>query len=164
MYVEIDGKEHEQPANKAIDKEKDKIIYNKQHYMLRLTNEEVLALNEISIESLVQLTASKKRKNKEHFADKMLKNIRQNLEKSKRDSSANANFDIDEKQIIFAYDHKTGEYYEFENIFDAKIATKLTLNELHKLLEMEHKKSPQRRYVFGYSLIQCEARVAIVFG
>lgn len=164
LYVEIDGKEHNLPKKKAVDREKFDIIKNKHCYLLRLKNEEVLILNNIDVETLVQLIVSKKKKRPIHYLNKMMKNIQANMEKSIQDMRDNANFTINEEQPIFVYDHKSGEYYEFENIFMAKIATKFTINEVHKLLEMEHKKSPQRRYVFGYSLLQCEARVATVFG
>ena len=71
---------------------------------------------------------------------------------------------IDENKKIFCYDNKSGEYYEFKNIFEAKMVTELSINHLNDLINIENKKSTSRRWVFGLTMKECEFNVMKVYG
>lgn len=165
LYVEIDGKEHKLREQQIIDKEKEKIIKRKHRYLLRLENEYVLSKESITRNNLIgMLIHAQPHYRREWFKESYYKNIEENYNKSIEDMKSTANFEIDETQPIFAYDNKSGEYYEFKNIFDAKMVTELSINQLNELINMENKKSILRRWVFGLTQQECELNVMIVYG
>lgn len=165
LYIEIDGKEHKLKKNKEIDIEKQDIILSKGKYFLRLTNDFVLSLNYINENDLIKLLAKKKNKNKKkkNFENKYLKNIEKNYNRAVEDMRKTADFIIDENQKVYGYDNKSGQYYEFNNIFDAKLTTELSINHVNRLLNEEYKKSSSRRWVFGYTMNECELNVMKVY-
>ena len=68
IYVEIDGAEHNTAEQQQIDREKEKIITDKQTFIARFTNEEVLNMNEITedfiIDRMVQCAMKRKRRHR----------------------------------------------------------------------------------------------------
>lgn len=166
LYVEIDGESHNNDEQKAIDIEKEKIIQREHKFITRLTNEQVLGMDSVDIdfllsESFKQSVKKRKRKGAKHSENRYNAVMKEKREKGKRDMIDNANFAIDDKQEIWLYDNVIGEYFRFENIFDAKFSTEMTINEIHDLCETkEYKRNNNRRYVFAYTLNDCEFRVA----
>lgn len=52
----------------------------------------------------------------------------------------------------------------FKNIFEAKLNTELSINAIYRLLnDFDYKKSSNRRFVFGWTLEECENNVAKVY-
>lgn len=71
-----------------------------------------------------------------------------------------ANFTIDRFQEIWLYDNVIGNYFRFKNICVAKFSTEMSVNDIQELCERkEYKKSSSRRFVFAYSLQECELKV-----
>lgn len=165
LYVEIDGKEHKLREQQVIDKEKEKIIKRKHRYLLRLENENVLSRTSITKNKLVGLLIyAQPHYKREWFKENYNINIKENYDLAIEDMKRTATFEIDENQSIFAYDNKSGEYYEFKNIFDAKMVTELSINKLNELIHIENKESPLRRWVFGFTQSECELNVMTVYG
>lgn len=169
LYIEIDGENHNTEEQIAIDKEKDQIIRNKQRRILRLTNAFVLSLKSIDIETLLELQfqqqASKRKKGGAiNSRNKYFSLLSSQMERGINDMKKAANFDINENQEIWLYDHQIGNYFRFNNIFDAKFSTDLSINDIHELCETkEYKKSSSRRFVFAYTKGDCELRVLQTF-
>ena len=167
IYVEIDGKSHNSEEQKKIDKEKYQLIMCRSCNLVRFTNEEVLAMDSIDIDMIIDKLALQ-RKTKKHkrrdYKPRILEIIQRNYENSIKDMRANCKFPIDENKKVYLYDHFIGNFFQFKNIFDAKINVKMTINEIYELLEnYEYKHSETRRYVFAWSMEELERRVAIVY-
>jgi very-short-patch-repair endonuclease len=165
LYIEIDGESHNNEKQKEIDAEKDKIVLRKQRYIVRLTNEEVLSMNDVNIEFLLercfeQSAYKRKKKGKEHSRNRYKAAMSRKREKGIDDMMKSANFDIDKEQRIWLYDNTIGEYFCFNNIIEAKFSVEMSINEIHDLCEMtEYRKVSNRRFVFAYTLSDCELRV-----
>lgn len=167
LYIEIDGSSHDNEKQKQIDKEKHNLVKDKNKYLVRFTNEEVLAMDSISIDLIIdklveQLRATTKKHKNRDFKQKFLNNCTSNYRQSIIDMRRSCKFDIDEDKKIYLYDHFIGEYFEFDNVFIAKLNTSLSINEIFQLADPEYKykKSNSRRYVFGWTKAQCEMNVA----
>lgn len=165
LYIEIDGESHNNDKQKEIDAEKETIILHKQKYIVRLTNEEVLSMKDINIEFLLercfeQSAHKRKKKGKEHSRNRYNAVMRRKREKGISDIIKYANFDIDENQEVWLYDNEIGEYFCFPNIIEAKFSVEKSINEIHDLCETtEYHKASNRRFVFAYTLSDCELRV-----
>ena len=167
IYIEIDGGSHNNDKQKAIDKEKTQIIKNKQRFLVRLTNDEVLAMNNFSINEIIDKLAvqlkTKRHPNRDYKA-RYFKNLGRNYQQSIIDMTRSANFDIDETKEVYLYDHYIGNYFCFKNIYEAKLNTQQSINEIYTLLDnFEYKKNANRRYVFSWTLKECENNVATVY-
>lgn len=170
LYVEIDGSSHNSEEQKAIDKVKERIVRNKIKFITRLTNKEVLDMQSVSVEELLELcfiqSARKRRKGgKEHSRNRYNAVMAMKRRDGRRDILKSANFEIDEEQEIWLYDNFSGNYFHFANIFEAKFTVELSVNLIHELCEQkEYAKSTSRRYVFAYTLADCELRVLQTYG
>lgn len=167
IYVEIDGESHNNEKQKMIDKEKHQMIISRACNLVRFTNEEVLAMESIDIDTIIDKLALQ-RKTKKHrrrdYKPRILSVIQQNYEKSIEDMRANCNFPIDENKKVYLYDHFIGNFFEFKNVFDAKINVRLTINQIFELLDnFEYKRNANRRYVFAWSKEELDRRVSIVY-
>lgn len=167
IYIEIDGESHNNEKQKAIDNEKKRIIQNKQRFLVRLTNDEVLAMDKFSIDAIIDKLAvqlkTKRHPNRDYKA-RYFKNLGRNYQQSMMDMKLSANFDIDETKKVYLYDHYIGNYFCFNNICEAKLNTQQSINEIYTLLDnFEYKKSATRRYVYGWTLQECENNVAKVY-
>lgn len=167
LYIEIDGKEHNLPEKVLIDNEKKALVRDNHYYLVRFTNEEVLDLDAIDImeiiDKLCQQMANPKNPN-EDLKGKFFRTLKWNRKKAIDDMIRDAVFDVDKSKKVYLYDHRIGEYFEFKNIIHAKLNTQLSVNHIYKLLNgFEYKKSAIRRYVFGWSLDECENNVAKVY-
>ena len=170
LYIEIDGSSHNSEEQKSIDRVKERIVRSKQKFITRLTNEEVLAMQSVSVEELLELcfiqSAKKRRKGgKEHSRNRYNAVIAMKRRDGMEDMMRDANFEIDVEQEIWLYDNFSGNYFRFANIFEAKFTIEMSVNEIHDLCERrEYKKSTNRRFVFAYTLKDCEMRVMQVYG
>ena len=172
IYVEIDGAEHSTAEQQQIDREKEKIIKDKQMFVARFTNEEVLNMNEITedfiIDRMVQCSMKRKKKHRNFdvIRDKYLSQVkevqdgvRQNVTRVKWNR-----IDIDKK--VYLYDHFIGEYFVFDNIIELKVTLGKghTIEEfLYMLEDCEYNPKSNRRYVCAYSQSECELRVLKAF-
>lgn len=172
IYIEIDGIEHSNEKVKQRDKLKEKYISNNQSYVARFSNEEVLGMDNLTLDMIVErvaiwLSLKRKPKNRSHF-EKFIKMYWKGLEthlKQSENDIRKGDTPIDDKQKIYLYDHHIGDYFEFENIIEAKQTIKdFNMPILYDLVyTFDYKPSPQRRYVFGRTLEECEQRVAQVY-
>lgn len=166
LFIEIDGDSHNTEEQKKIDEEKERIIRSKKKFIVRLTNEEVLSMVSIDIDFLleqcfVQSAKKRRKRGKEHSRNKYISVMAEKRTKGEHDMNRDANFVIDENKDIWLYDNAIGEYFHFKNIIEAKFSTEMSINEIHTLCETtEYKYSTNRRFVFAYSLHDCEIRVA----
>lgn len=166
LFVEIDGDSHNNDEQKIIDKEKEEIIKRKQKFLVRLTNKEVLSLNCIDIDYLleqcfIQSARERKKHGKEHSRNKYYSVMGRKREDGRYDIYHSANFEIDENQEIWLYDNVIGEYFRFKNIIEAKFSVEMSINDIHDLCETkQYKRSINRRFVFAYTLCDCEIRVS----
>jgi hypothetical protein len=64
------------------------------------------------------------------------------------------------KGPIWLYDNRIGSYFEFKDVFEAKINTQLAAPDILKLLDYDYIKSSSRRFVFGWTLANCEINVS----
>lgn len=173
IYVEIDGKEHQNENVRHKDKIKEKYISNNQSFMARFTNEEVMAMDEITLTMLIERVAKwlqsrrkvKNQKTLDYFINKYWENQKQHLEQSEQDMRKDDLVPIDEGQPIFLYDHYNGEFYEFSNIIYARQCIKeFSLPKLYDLIyNFEYKKSTSRRFILGTSLVDIESKIAKVY-
>lgn len=167
IYIEIDGHSHDSVEQKQIDKEKTQIVRKKQEYLIRYTNEEVLAMDSISIDEIIPKVAQTMRTKRHPHRDYVnifYKRFNHRVNQCIIDIKKNIFFDVDENKKVYLYDHHIGEYFCFENIFYAKLNTDMSTNEIYKLLnDFEYKKTSARKYVFGWTLNECEANVAKVY-
>lgn len=167
IYIEIDGRSHDSVEQQQIDKEKKQIVRKKQEYLIRYTNEEVLAMDSISIDEIIQKvvqTMRTKRHPHRDYVNIFYKRFNYRVNQCIIDIKKNIFFNVDENKKVYLYDHHIGEYFCFENIFYAKLNTDLSTNEIYKLLnDFEYKKTSARKYVFGWTMAECEANVAKVY-
>ena len=149
LFVEIDGESHN----------------NEKQNIVRLTNEEVLSMNDVNIEFLLercfeQSARKRKKKGKEHSRNRYKAAMSRKREKGIDDIMKSANFEIDKDQKVWLYDNTIGEYFCFNNIIEAKFSFEMSINEIHDLCEMtEYRRVSNRRFVFAYTLSDCELRV-----
>lgn len=167
IYIEIDGSSHNSEEQKKIDKEKAQIIRNKNEYLIRYTNKEVLSMDSIDVDAIIQRVAPTMRTKKHPLRDYVKifhKRFNHRVRQVIMDIKKSVSFDVDEKQKVYLYDNQIGDYFCFDNLFYAKLNTELTANEIYKLLNnFEYKKSSSRKYVFGWTLEECENNVAKVY-
>lgn len=170
LYIEIDGSSHNTTEQKLIDTQKEKIVKNKVKFLVRLTNEEVLSMDSVDIEFLLRRCFEQSARKRKRHGWVYSKNRYVNVMQRKRqhgydDIKETANFDIDESQEVWLYDNEIGNYFCFPNIIQAKFSVEMSVNEIHDLCEMkEYRKCTSRRYVFAYTLNDCEIRVMQVYG
>ena len=172
IYVEIDGAEHNTAEQQQIDREKEKIITDKQMFIARFTNEEVLNMNEITedfiIDRMVQYASKRKRKHRnfDMIRNKYLKQVKE-VQDGIRKNVTRVKWDrIDICKKVYLYDHFIGEYFVFDNIIELKITlgTGHTIEDfLYMLEECEYNPMSSRRYVCAYSQSECELRVLKAF-
>lgn len=167
LYIEIDGASHNNEAQKAIDEDKERLVKNKHKFIIRYTNDEVLKLDSICLDDLINKVAiTLKTKSHPHrdYKAKYFDRLNKIIEQSKADMLRDAKYEVDESAKVFMYDHFSGNYFEFDNVLYAKLNTQLQINDILKLLyDFEYKRSSSRRYVFGWTLEECETNVAKVY-
>lgn len=167
IYIEVDGISHNTQEQKIIDKEKEKIIRSKQRFLVRFSNEEVLNMDSITIDDIINKLAEQMRTGRhpnKDYKSKYFNNLERNYKQSILDMNRTANFTIDENKAVYLYDHTIGNYFCFDNIYEAKMNVQMSINEIHELLnEYNYKKCQSRRYVFGWTLSECENNVSKVY-
>jgi hypothetical protein len=171
IYVEIDGPEHSQREATEKDKEKERYVNNTFHYVVRFTNEEVLAMNKLTEEELIERAAASlccdNRSGKKFW--KSYKRYKKNIEFNRDRTFHDVAYAIGKEwsgRKIYMYDHRSGNYFEFDDVIDAKLRLeKISAPEIIRLSTThEYKHCPAtRRYVFGLSLRECEDNVAKVY-
>lgn len=167
LYIEIDGESHNNETQKAIDMDKERLVKNKHKFIIRYTNEEVLVMDSICLDDLISkvaLTLKTKRHPNRDYKSKYLQRLEHNFKQSREDMLSDAKYEIDESREVFMYDNFSGNYFKFENVLYAKLNIQLSINEILNLLyDFEYKKSSNRRFVFGWTLEECEMNVAKVY-
>ena len=172
IYVEIDGAEHNTAEQQQIDREKEKIIKDKQMFVARFTNEEVLNMNEITedfiIDRMVQCAMKRKRRHRNFdvIRNKYLKQVNEVQDGIKRNVTRVKWDRIDICKKVYLYDHFIGEYFVFDNIIELKITLGRghSIEEfLYMLEECDYNRIGNRRYVLAYTQSECENRVSKAF-
>lgn len=169
LYIEIDGKSHESTEQKKIDKEKHEIIDWKKRFLVRLTNEEVLGLGEISLGYLIKRLCEQYSANNPNFfgftVNEYLENLKSNIHKGTIDMLEDTGLDVDLNKNVFMFTKSTGRIYRFQNECIAKMNLTIRLNAIRKLLvDTEYKKSSIRKYVLSYTEEDCIKRVKSCMG
>lgn len=164
LYIELDGTSHNNDKQQKIDKQKANIICKRKCSLIRYTNDEVLKMDSISIEDILERAfnaPSKISSNHSYFNKSFFMNFDKGVEFKLRDIKSNLHFDIDETSKVYMYDNLIGDYFCFDNIYDARLNLPLSINEIASLLSgYEYgSKDFNRRYIFGWSLSECEINV-----
>lgn len=166
LYIEIDGESHNSLEQQKIDKEKEMMIKNKGYFMVRYTNEEVLKMEYFSLEEAITRMCIQMRKKgcgPEARRKRYFNNLEYKFQQSVEDIKKSAICAIDESKEVYLYDNAIGNYFCFDNIIEAKLNTQLTINEIINLLNYDYIKHSSRRFVFGWTLEECEQNVAKVY-
>ena len=172
IYVEIDGAEHNTAEQQQIDREKEKIITDKQMFIARFTNEEVLNMNGITedfiIDRMVQCAMKRKRRHRNFdvIRNKYLARVKDVQDGIRRNVTRVKWGRIDICKKVYMYDHFIGEYFVFDNIIELKttLGRGHSIEEfLYMLEECEYNPKSNRRYVCAYSQSECELRVLKAF-
>lgn len=169
LYVEIDGPSHGTDEQRAIDAVKEHAVKSKGKFIVRLTNEAVMSMDSVNVNDLLdecfRQSAAKRRKGgAQHSRNKYDKIMYERRSDGVRDILDTANFDVDLEREVWLYDHAIGKYFRFGDIVEAKFSVEMSVNEIHDLCERErYARSAGRRYVFAYTLADCEMRVAQVY-
>lgn len=168
IYVEIDGAEHNTAEQQQIDREKEKIIHDKQMYVARFTNEEVFQMNEISedfiIDRMVQCAMKRKKKHRNFdvIREKYLSQVKE-VQDGVRQNVARVKWNrIDMDKKVYLYNNFIGEYFVFDNIVELKVTLGKghTIEDfLYMLEECDYNRVGNRRYVLAYTRSECENRV-----
>ena len=164
LYIEIDGSSHDSIEQKKIDKEKEKIIERKKRFIIRLTNEEVLGLKEVSLCYLVKRLCEQRSECYSRsfgFAiNEYLENLTKNVNSGIYDMLEDTGIKVEFNKDVFAYCKSTGRMYRFQNECIAKIGLNFTLQEVRNyLVNTDYKRSTLRKYVLAYSEGECIKRV-----
>lgn len=170
LYVEVDGSSHDNEAQKAIDREKEEFVKRKDRWVVRLTNDEVFALESITIDYLLnklfeQTKTRKQQKNASGGEGRYWKVLR-NMQNGERKSLADHFGDfVCEETEVWMYEDKIGEYFCFKSLADAKIATGLRMKDIINLADMqEYDKCSYRTHIFAYTKEDCIKRVYETYG
>ena len=152
LYIEIDGTSHDSIEQKEIDKEKEKIIERKKRFIIRLTNEEVLGLKEVSLCYLVKRLCEQRSECYSRsfgFAiNEYLENLTKNVNSGIHDMLEDTGIKVEFNKDVFAYCKSTGRMYRFQNEYIAKIGLNFTLQEVRNyLVNTDYKRSTLRKYV-----------------
>ena len=169
IYIEIDGKSHDSAEQRLIDKEKQKIVEHKNRFLIRLSNEEVLGLNEISLCYLIKRLCEQRSEYSSRsfgFAiNEYLENLTNNVYCGIHDMLEDTGIQVEENKDVFAYCKSTGRIYRFQNECIAKIGLNFSLSEIRKLLvNVNYEKKTSRKYVLAYSEEECIKRVKTCMG
>lgn len=172
IYVEIDGRSHDSKEQKFIDEEKREIVKRKQRFLVRLTNEEVLSMKDISMSYLIHklcLQEHEHRKN-EHIKKAFLpynyyKNLHKNIIDSITDSIKDTCIKLPEKEEIFMYDKRIGKIYRFGNLYMLRMCLQVRIKDvISRARASEEEQMHNFNYVFGKSQEECILRVKNVLG
>lgn len=171
LYVEIDGHSHDNEVQKVIDKEKEDIIRRKSKYIARFTNDDVFAMESISIDDLLQrMFEYKIQKRKKHRNIESCRNRYWELMNKEKETTINnltnvfGSF-VSDPTDVWMYDDRIGEYFCFKSLAEAKMATGLHMGNIIELLDMqEYKQRINRAHIFAYSKEDCIRRVYQAYG
>lgn len=153
LYVEIDGAEHNNEANRKKDIEKESYIKSRSAYIIRFTNEEVNLMSVINANILLDKVYKTVRKDKYYGC---IRYIRRQQENDIKEQYPEEN--LNDK--VYLYNHNNGMFYEFKNVFKCIAYTSIKAKTIIELLHTEYKKSSTRMYVIGRTQNQCEANVS----
>lgn len=165
LYVEVDGRSHDNEAQKMIDKEKEDFVKRKDRYVVRLTNEEVLSFGAITIGFLLDRLFEQAKRKGRSGEGRYWKVLRNSQDGEKRSLAHDFGSFVCDTKEVWLYDDRIGEYYCFGSLAEAKIATGLPMKKIISLADTkEYKRSSARTHVFAYSKADCIKRVYQTYG
>lgn len=170
LYIEIDGSSHNSIEQKKIDKEKHEIIDWKKRFLVRLTNEEVLGLKEISLDYLINRLCEQRNNYESHFfgfsLNEYLQNLVKNINKGIQDMLEDSGIDVSKDRNVFMYSKYTGRIYRFQNECIAKLNFCYGLRAIRNFIVNTDysRRSSKRVYVMAYSEEECISRIKSCIG
>ena len=172
IYIEIDGKSHDSKEQKVIDEEKREIVKRKQRFLVRLTNEEVLSMEEFSLAYIIHKLCLQEHeyRKKDHMKKSFLpfdyfKNLHRNVIDSIVDSINDTGIELPKKEDIFMYDKRIGKIYWFENMYMLRMCLQVRIKDIiSRARASEQEQARNHNYVFGKSQMECIMRVRNIFG
>ena len=176
LYIELDGKSHDGKEQKAIDREKEKLVRNRQRFIIRIPNEKVMSLDKISIEDLIlmlceqntkrsiRLKRSKQIKKMRVFTPiKYFTNVEENYLSSIHDSMRDTELDLPMEEEIYMFSKNTGLVHRFQNLFVLRmnLQRRITyiIEEARSGIEGQMR---NKVYIFGKTQQECIERVKTV--
>lgn len=168
IYIELDGPSHDTEEQKKIDNEKLDIIRRRQAYLLRLKNADVLQMQSISIEQIKEmlfcyLGKTSRSHGKSHYEKRYNEVMGREYNEARRQMSEAIVSGIDTSSPVWLYQKDMDSIFVFDDIFEAKICTKLQVNKIAELLKAEPTHCVNRKYVFASSENECKARMIITY-
>ena len=164
LYVEIDGKSHESKAQQQIDREKHEIIDWKKRFLVRLKNEEVLNLKELTLTYLISRLCEQRCSSEKLFQDftvnDYLENLIKNVHQGIRDMLSDTGIRVEKDKDVFMFNKNTGKIYRFQNECIAKLNVPFRLFSVREMLvNTDYGKKSARKYVLAYNEQECISRV-----
>ena len=163
LYIEIDGKSHNSISQQKIDKEKQGIIDVKKRFLVRLTNDEVLGMSEVSLGYLIKRLCEQSKTDwlfDRFSVNDYLENLTNNICNGIQGMLADTGISVDKNQEVFMYNKMTGKIYRFDNECIAKLNMPFGLTMVRKMLVCtDYTKRTCRKYVLAYSEQECINRV-----
>lgn len=168
IFIEIDGKSHDTDEQKLIDKEKEDVIKRRQSYLLRIKNEDVLKMESISIEKIKDMLFNylghKSRRHGRLYYERRYNEVVQQEYNDAVAKMSDALIEgINPTNAVWLYQKDMDAIFKFDNIFDAKLCTKLGVNKIAELLTIDYSHNTNRKYVFARSEEECMARMAFTY-
>lgn len=164
IYIELDGNSHNTDEQKKIDAQKAKIVKRRQAYLLRIKNDDVLAMTSITIDEIKEmLYYYLGSQSKRHTARYYQRRYNEVIQLEHQDAINNMKealaYDIDINSEVWLYHKDMDMMFKFDNIFEAKLCTKLGVNEIAKQLIEGYDYNPRRKYIFAFSETACNAQM-----
>lgn len=148
IYLEIDGPSHENISQKLTDADKDQIIWSKQRFIVRITNDEVKSLSEINQDFLIKKAAQTVIDNYNVFpfcnhkriydideaVNYVWHNIVSNINQSIGDAHLTHKGVRFQSRNVFVYSKHTNLYYHFVDLRQALAVTGLSVSYILSLI------------------------------
>lgn len=172
IYIELDGKSHDLEEQKLIDEDKREIVKRKQRFLVRLTNEEVLAMESFSLAYIIHKLCLQEHEHRklEHIKKSFLpynyyKNLYRNILDSINDSINDTGIVLPQHEEIFMYDKRIGKIYRFQNLYMLRMCLQVRIRQIiSRARASEKEQSRNLNYIFGKSQMDCILIVRKRFG
>ena len=148
IAIEIDGKEHQSSKQKIKDKKKSLFLADERGFAtVRFSNDEVLQINEISIDTIIRQYNSQNENSffdSDHYAA-----LLRSFKSSRKDFDSKFNGEFD--NTIIAHHKELGCTFVFDSLFDMKIKTNMRYKDLIKGINNRHKQPNGYKSIFALS-------------
>lgn len=158
LYIELDGREHEIPAQKSVDHEKEEIVRNKFLRIVRFTNHEILSLDSITLYYIAsRITTRGDIRNVKEWSIKR----RVRFHNAKQRAIQKFGEFICEMPV-YLYNRESDKFYEFGSIYEAHNATGVAIDKIAGRTEIDTHKCI--KYIWAKTKEECIESAIAVYG